>query len=132
VLPSRRSAGPPSRRSVAPAVPLERVAYFWQRERAGLSLDGRRIAYTTRQCDMAGVCATDVVVQDIGGAGSATVLRGATAVWQLEWTEDGRYLLFNGSFGAESWGVFSLPSLGGTPRFLGCCAGFLVAAGIRR
>jgi len=116
---------------VAPAVPLERVQLTFTGNASvpGVSHDGRRIAYTTRQCDTAGLCTTDVVVQDIGGAGSATVLRGATAVWQLEWTEDGRYLMFNGSFGAESWGVFSLPSLGGTPRFLGCCGGYLVAGG---
>lgn len=116
-------------RAVAPAVPLERVqlTFTGNASTPALSPDGRRMAYTTRQCDTAGLCTEDVVVQDIGGAGSATVLRGATAVWRIEWSADARYLLLNASYGSGSWGVFSIPSLGGEPRFLGCCEGEVAA-----
>ena len=39
----------------------------------------------------------------------------------IRWTPDGRHLVFSGSLVAERWGTFSMPSLGGEPRFLGCC-----------
>jgi tRNA A-37 threonylcarbamoyl transferase component Bud32 len=85
-----------------------------------LSGDGRRLAYCTRQCDEQGYCTTDVVVQDVGGAGSATVLRGWASIWQLEWSGDGRFLLVSGLQGpARPYGLFSVPALGGEPRLLG-------------
>jgi tRNA A-37 threonylcarbamoyl transferase component Bud32 len=92
-----------------------------------LSADGKRLAYSTRQCDSIGHCTTDVVLQDLGGAGSTTLLRGWASIEMVEWTGDGRYLLVRGFEGAAgNWGVFAVPSLGGTPRFLGRGKGHLV------
>jgi tRNA A-37 threonylcarbamoyl transferase component Bud32 len=89
--------------------------------------DGQRVAYATRQCDASGRCVNDVVVQDVAGAGSAVILKGVTALWGLEWTADGRFLIMTGSY-RDHWGVFSLAALGGEPRYLGCCAGNMVNA----
>jgi len=118
-------------RAPAAAVPLERVqvTFTGNAGTPGLSRDGRRIAYSTRQCDSLDYCTFDVVVQDVEGAGAATVLRGARAVWIIEWGAEDRYLLLNASFGPEEWGVFSLPSLGGARKHLGCCGGFLTSDG---
>ena len=108
----------------AAALRLERVQLTFTGNAAvpGISHDGSKVAYSTRQCDTAGRCTFDIVVQDIGGAGTATVLRKATALQNIRWTQDGRHLVFMGSLGPVRWGVFSMPSLGGEPRFLGCCS----------
>jgi protein kinase-like protein len=84
-----------------------------------LSWDGSRLAYTVKQCDDQGSCTEDLVVQDLGGAGLATVARGWASVWGLEWSGDGRYLLVSGYRKSdEAWGLFSVPVLGGEPRQL--------------
>jgi hypothetical protein len=116
-------------RGAPPPAALERVQLTFTGNAAnpGISDDGTRIAYTTRQCDSAGVCTLDVVIQDVGGAGSATVLRGVLAVWDIQWTADGRYLVLGASTGT-GWGAYSVPTLGGEPRYLGCCDASIVGA----
>ena len=93
-----------------------------------ISEDGQRVAYFQRDCSGAGRCTTSIVVQDVGGAGSAVLFKGATGVGSLGWSADGRFLLFNGSLGGDNWGAFSLSTLGGQPRFLGCCEGTVTGA----
>ena len=89
----------------------------------GLSPDGQRLAFSTRKCTEAGYCNYDVMVQDVGGAGTSTVLSGWASIWEIDWTSDSRYLLVNGFQGTTgTWGPFAVPSLGGGQvRFLGCC-----------
>jgi hypothetical protein len=95
-----------------------------------LSADGRRVAYSTRKCTDDGRCTEDLVVQDVGGAGSATVLSGWAGIWTTQWTSDGRYLLVEGWPALDrKRGMFGVPSLGGEPRDLGCCQGALVVGG---
>ena len=107
----------------AAALPLERVqlTFTGNATAPGISHDGNKVAYATRQCDSTGRCTADIVVQDVAGAGTATVLRGALSIRGVRWTPDGRYLVFVGFFGRDRRGVFSMPSLGGEPRYLGCC-----------
>jgi len=116
-------------RRPAPVVPrqLERtqLTFTGNALAPALSQDGRRLAYTTRQCDSTGHCTLDLVVQDMAGAGKATILRGLLSSWWMWWTADARYLVLMASFGSDRWGVFSVPSLGGEPRFLGCCSATL-------
>ena len=83
-----------------------------------LSPDGKRIAYAARRCDSVGTCLFDVIVQDVGGAGAATIVQNAINVWATEWTGDGRYLLVGASLD-DTWGWYSIPVLGGRPRHLG-------------
>ena len=110
-------------RTPATALPLERVqlTFTGNATAPAISHDGTKVAYATRRCDSTGRCTEDIVVQDIAGAGTATVLQGALSVLMIRWTPDGRHLVFAGSFGPERWGVHSMPSLGGLPRLLGCC-----------
>jgi len=92
-----------------------------------LSADGQRLAYSTRQCGADGRCTVDVIVQDMEGAGRATVARGLD-VFDIQWTADGRYLLINGQRpGIAEFGPYAIASLGGAePRYLGCCRGVIV------
>ena len=110
-------------RAPAAALPLERVqlTFTGNAMGPGISHDGTRVAYSTRQCDSTGRCTQNIVVQDVAGAGTSTVLRDALFIGEIRWTPDGRHLVFRGSFGRDRDGVFSMPSLGGEPRFLGCC-----------
>ena len=93
-----------------------------------LSADGQRLAYSSRQCGTDGRCTVDVIVQDMEGAGKATVASGLANVWHIQWTSDGRYLVIHGEWsGNPKWGPYSVPSLGGEePRYLGCCDGVVV------
>ena len=118
-------------RPAAPPRELERVQLTFTGNATvpAVSDDGRRVAYATRRCGVDGRCVEDIVVQDVGGAGAATVVRGAAGIWEIRWTADGRYLVFNGSFGGDRFGAFSVPSLGGEPLSLGCCFAALAGAG---
>jgi tRNA A-37 threonylcarbamoyl transferase component Bud32 len=102
------------------AVQLDRaqLTFTGNASAPSLSPDGKRLAFVDRQCDSAGLCTQSVVIQDLGGAGSARILTGALAIWETEWTADGRHLLVGGYF-ADGWGNFSVPSLGGERRRLG-------------
>jgi len=107
----------------------QQITFTGNARTPGLSPDGQRLAYSARQCNAEGDCTVDVVVQDVGGAGVSTVLRGFASIWQIAWAPDGRYLVVDGYQGGDGkWGPFSVPSLGGgAPRFLGCCVAKLLA-----
>ena len=85
-----------------------------------LSPDGARLAFAEQVCSDDGICLADIRVQDVEGAGSTVVLRGALTGWTIDWSSDGRWLLVNGSL-SDRWGAFAIPALGGAPRYLGCC-----------
>jgi hypothetical protein len=86
-----------------------------------LSPDGQRVAFVERSCGPTGACVSEVKVQDVGGAGSTTLLRGLPFVDNLAWTDDGRWVVMLATIGGR-FGAYSIPALGGTPRFLGCCS----------
>ena len=120
----------------APAAPVRllepdrtQLTFTGNTDVPSLSPDGQRLAYSTRRCADDGRCVLDMVVQDVGGAGSATIVRAAQALWAIDWSADGRYLVFSGSFGPTNWGAFSVPALGGEPRRLGCCVARTTFAG---
>jgi len=85
-----------------------------------LSPDGTRLALGERRCVDDGECVIDIRVQDMGGAGSTAVVEGLVGLRNIEWSSDGRWLVFSGT-SAERYGVFSVLALGGTPRYLACC-----------
>ena len=85
-----------------------------------LSPDGQRVALAERVCGPTGACVTEVKIQDVNGAGSTTLLRGLTGAGFLAWTADGRWILMTATIDGR-YGSYSVPSLGGTPRYLGCC-----------
>jgi hypothetical protein len=81
-----------------------------------ISPDGKQLAYLTKHCGAAG-CTYSVEEQDVGGATTRTILEGATAGYNLEWSPDRRNLAFIGTIASRS-GTYLLSALGGTPRFL--------------
>jgi hypothetical protein len=81
-----------------------------------ISPDGKQLAYVTRGCTGA-KCTYAVVVQDVGGTTTRTILDGATAAYGLEWSPDRRNLLFPGTVAGRG-GTYLLSALGGEPRWL--------------
>jgi hypothetical protein len=81
-----------------------------------ISPDGKQLAYITKRC-ATGQCSYSIVVQDVGGSTTRSILEGATAVYYLEWSPDRRNLMFNGTFNGRV-GTYLLSALGGTPRLL--------------
>jgi serine/threonine-protein kinase len=64
---------------------------------ASLSPDGARLAFGEKQCDGAGYCTYQVVIQDTDGRNRLVVSRNATHVFRTAWTPDGHYLVFDAS-----------------------------------
>ena len=81
-----------------------------------ISPDGKQLAYFAQRCGDQG-CRYTVVVQDVGGQTTRTVLDGATAEYGLDWSPDRRNLLVNCTIG-KRWGTWLVSTLGGPPRFL--------------
>jgi hypothetical protein len=104
---------------------LEQLTTDGNAHDTALSPDGTRLAYVARDCDAQEHCTERLVVRDTGGAGSITVLRGSS-VRVGGWATGGRFLVAQLTEATGRKGVFAVPALGGTPRFLGCCAGAVV------
>jgi len=81
-----------------------------------ISPDGKQLAYVTKHCATAG-CTFSVVVQDVGGSTTRTILEGATSAYYLEWSPDRRNLDMQGTINGRA-GTYLLSALGGAPRFL--------------
>lgn len=85
-----------------------------------LSPDGNRIAFTEKECDAKNHCSYRLVVQDVDGTGRLILTSDLLLVWLTDWTPDGRFVLYTGVYrGAETYGAYAIPSLGGSPRALG-------------
>jgi serine/threonine-protein kinase len=81
-----------------------------------ISPDGKQLAYVTQQCPPSG-CALSILVQDVGGATTRTILEGGAAVYGLEWSPDRRHLIFTGIIAGRA-GAYLVSALGDEPRFL--------------
>ncbi|HEX6807633.1 MAG TPA: protein kinase [Gemmatimonadaceae bacterium] len=81
-----------------------------------ISPDAKQLAYVARHCTGAD-CTYSVVVQDVGGSTTRSILDGATAVYTLRWSPDRRNLMLNGTVGGR-FGSYLLSALGGPPKFL--------------
>ena len=88
------------------------------------SPDGQRIVHAERVCDSAGRCTSDVRVLDVAGAGTTTLLRNVVAAGEFQWSDDARWIIMDATVNGR-YGTYSIPAMGGEPRFLGCCAGTL-------
>ncbi len=108
-----RESGPP------PQADRVRLTLTGNANDASLSPDGSRIAFEEKQCDEAGYCTYQVVIQDTDGNNRLVLSRNAANFFRTGWTADGRYLAYDASYGPDRWGIFVISTLGGTPRFLG-------------
>ncbi|MBA3341939.1 MAG: serine/threonine-protein kinase [Gemmatimonadaceae bacterium] len=87
-----------------------------------LSPDGTRLAFAEKECDPAGSCTYQLVIQDTDGTGRLVVARNIGYIYETQWISDGRFLEFAGSYPPSRHGTFAVSTLGGEPRYLGCCA----------
>ena len=92
-----------------------------------LSPDGTRFAFAEKQCDQAGSCTYQLVIQDQDGAGRLVLTRDIGYIYKTQWTNDGRFLAFAGSHPPLRHGAFAVSTLGGETRHLGCCVFDLLA-----
>jgi hypothetical protein len=100
-------------------VPRQQVTSTGTAEIAAVSPDGQRVAYGDRVCSEDALCTYDIVIQDIGGAGRTASVTGLQAVYELDWSGNGRSLLFTGTTREGRFGSFVVPALGGSaPRFV--------------
>jgi serine/threonine-protein kinase len=83
------------------------------------SPDTTRIAFEEKQCDEAGYCTFQLVIQDIDGHNRLVITRNVANFFRTAWTPNGAYLVYHASYGSENWGNYGISSLGGAPRFLG-------------
>ena len=79
-----------------------------------VSGDGTQLAYPVRNCHASG-CTYSIDLQDYGGTATRRLFDGATALYDIEWSQDRRNLLFEGSING-AYGVYLISTLGGTPR----------------
>jgi Tol biopolymer transport system component len=86
---------------------------------ASFSPDGARIAFEEKQCDEAGYCTFQLVIQDIDGHNRLVIARNVTNFFRTAWTPNGAYIVFVASYGPERYGVYGISTLGGAPRLLG-------------
>lgn len=112
-------------RGAPPAPPVDRIQLTTTGNivMPSMSPDGSRLAFGERVCDQENSCTHRLVIQDVDGTGRLEITGNIAWIGGTQWTRDGKYLLYVGSYGADRWGTFSVSTLGGTPRYLGCCRG---------
>ncbi len=108
------------RAGAQPAPALERVqlTFTGHARLPALSPDGKRVAYLIEECGHLEVCSGDIVITDMAATTTLTLVRGAGVVDMIDWTSDGRYLIYHHNAG-ERPGSHLVSTLGGAPRFLG-------------
>jgi serine/threonine protein kinase len=92
-----------------------------------LSPDGNRMALFEKDCDAQERCSYQLVVQDIDGTGRLVLANRIATIWGTEWTPDSRFIVYGAAY-SDSWGVYAVPTLGGSPRRLGCCTAYAITA----
>ena len=92
-----------------------------------LSPDGTRLAFAEKQCDSAGACTFQLVIQETDGTGRLVVAHNIGYIYKTRWISDGRLVEFAGSYPPTRHGAFAVSTLGGEPRYLGCCLFDLVS-----
>jgi Tol biopolymer transport system component len=84
-----------------------------------VSPDGSRIAFAEKQCDQAGYCTYQLLIQNTDGTGRQALVRNIGYIYMTQWISDGRLLEFSGSYPPLRHGAFAVSTLGGEPRYLG-------------
>jgi len=82
-----------------------------------ISGDGKQVAYVVKRCTGA-TCLYGIEIQDVGGGESRRLIDGATALYNIRWSPDRRFLIFVGTI-ASRFGDYIVSTLHGAPRYLG-------------
>jgi len=86
-----------------------------------LSADGKRVAFAEKQCDEAGYCTYQVIIQNTDGTSRIVLVRNIGYIYKTQWISNDRFLEFSGSYPPLRHGAFAVSTRGGEPRYLGCC-----------
>jgi hypothetical protein len=117
-----------ARRSAPPSLPDRvQLTLTGNAIAPSLSPDGMRLAFAEKQCDAAGSCTYQLVIQDLDGTGRLVLTRDIGYIYKTQWTGDGRFVAFGGSHPPLRHGSFAVSTLGGATRFLGPGAFDLIA-----
>ena len=92
-----------------------------------LSPDGTRLAFAEKQCDQAGYCTYQLIIQKTDGTGRFVLVRNIGYIYKTQWLPNGRFLEFSGSYPPLRHGSFAVSTLGGEPQYLGCCTFHLLS-----
>ncbi|HXH28710.1 MAG TPA: hypothetical protein VNL37_06670, partial [Candidatus Polarisedimenticolia bacterium] len=83
---------------------------------SAISPDGKQLAYFVKSCTEA-ACTYPLLVQDVGGTTTRTILGGATSAYGIDWSPDRRNLIVTTTIDGR-FGTYLVSALGGTPRYL--------------
>jgi serine/threonine protein kinase len=92
-----------------------------------LSPDGTRVAFAEKQCDKAGYCTYQLIIQNTDGTGRLILVRNIGYIYKTQWISNGRFLEFSGSYPPLRQGAFAVSTFGGEPRYLGFSAFHLLS-----
>ena len=108
------------RAEVGPAVELKKIqlTFTGNASLPALSPDGKRVAYLVKECGEFEGCVGTIMITDVPATTALTVVREVAGVDRIQWTADGRFLMYTAYYGARP-GSFLVSTLGGTPRFMG-------------
>jgi hypothetical protein len=87
-----------------------------------ISGDGKTLAYRTRTCGPTG-CTFGVELQDVGSGASRRLFDGASAVYRIESSRDGRTVLLDANINQRP-GTYLISAFGGTPTYVARFATF--------
>jgi hypothetical protein len=110
--------------SAKPATePADRVqlTYTGNAIAPSLSADGKRVAFAEKLCDNAGYCTYQLLIQNTDGSGRRVLVRNIGYIYETQWIANDRFVEFGGSHPPLRQGGFAASTVGGEPRYLGCC-----------
>jgi hypothetical protein len=81
-----------------------------------ISADGKALAYRVTNCT-AGGCGFGIEVQDVGSTASRRLFDGASAIYRIEWSPDGRSLLAEATINGRR-GTYLVSALSGAPKYV--------------
>jgi len=119
--------GPGHRTSLVALRDRSQLTFTGNVRLAALSPDAHNLAMLLSECTPRG-CAYDIAIQDVAEPARRRVVDGAKAIYGVEWSGDGRYLLFTGRFD-DQFGSFVVPVQGGRPRLVSPWTGSFFAGG---
>lgn len=106
----------------APAVTSSQtqITFSGRATTPAFSPDGRFVAYIERRCDPspAQTACLSIMLTEVGGVTPVEIVSGARDLSPPRWSADGASIVFGGQLAEGRAGLFAVPRLGGTPRWI--------------